>query len=389
MRSFATAHHAEDEGVGAVSLELFLEPSLRESQEQQYVYFVERENLRFALRRMILTTAASSLCTLASQALENKGLKRTTISIAGIPDTTKEAIRQALEMSPAREVIRNDLQQQMAHQDRELEILPSAIVEARNVLVHSLQLCCFRDDVLHRYVPDILAESRIVAAAPETLTNEARANISKILIERMTTRSELMETAQAIATQKKRFLDCSDHLIRCYLPLVVSIIKKNIFQSIPLEDRLSSGSEGLRKALATFLLSKKFQFSTYATACITNALKRCRIDQQRDWAKFESRRLNLSVENMGEELEDAHSPLKGLRYAKAQEAVDMILASETLTGREKSILSLFFGLEGKGEMTLQAIGRHLGLSKERVRQIKMEAMTKLRATYENPFKDEE
>jgi RNA polymerase primary sigma factor len=57
---------------------------------------------------------------------------------------------------------------------------------------------------------------------------------------------------------------------------------------------------------------------------------------------------------------------------------DMQKALDTLTNRERAILSLYFGLEGEEPLTLEEIGKRMNLTRERIRQIKEKAILRLR-----------
>ena len=72
----------------------------------------------------------------------------------------------------------------------------------------------------------------------------------------------------------------------------------------------------------------------------------------------------------------ADSTLLGLYYESLGQEVDMALAS--LTSRESKIIRCYFGLGGEEKRTLEQIGQMMGLTRERIRQIKEEALGKLR-----------
>jgi RNA polymerase primary sigma factor len=57
---------------------------------------------------------------------------------------------------------------------------------------------------------------------------------------------------------------------------------------------------------------------------------------------------------------------------------DMQKALDTLTDRERQILSLYFGIEGEEPLTLEEIGKRMHLTRERIRQIKEKAILRLR-----------
>lgn len=224
-------------------------------------------------------------------------------------------------------------------------------------------------------------------------------------------------------------------LVQANLRLVVSIAKKYTGQGILFMDLVQEGSLGLIKAAQRFDYSKGFKFSTYATwwikqtiiRAIANSSRSIRIpvhmsDKIRTLKKAI---VKLSVkkgsEPTDEELSDYlkidEKKVKSIKRAMIKEPVsldtpvaqdlcledyisddeykmpeidtekkflnnDIINILDILNQKERFIILNRFGLGGRKTKTLEELGKILGFSKERIRQIECEALKKLRRSQE-------
>ncbi|HWL07499.1 MAG TPA: sigma-70 family RNA polymerase sigma factor [Planctomicrobium sp.] len=160
-------------------------------------------------------------------------------------------------------------------------------------------------------------------------------------------------------------------LVEANVRLVASLARKFSRSGIDFEELVSDGNLILINAIDKFDYSRGFRFSTYATHAI-----------QRHFFRILKRKQRRNLR----ELLTPPEVLAECQADKVTESpVDPRLAhwlinrfDDCLTSRERLILTSRFGLQGKPEATLKAIADQIGLSKERVRQLQLRAIEKLR-----------
>jgi RNA polymerase primary sigma factor len=164
-----------------------------------------------------------------------------------------------------------------------------------------------------------------------------------------------------------------DRIIRSNLRLVVSIAKKHVGGAQTLFELISDGNVSLMRAVEKFDYSRGFRFSTYASWAI-----------MRNYARsVPKERYQLDHFATGhDEVLDIAASLRTydpneLNMNELRESIEVVLAQ--LSSVERLIVTDHFGLDAHTpQKTLEVLGRELGISKERVRQIEIQAIRKLR-----------
>ena len=153
------------------------------------------------------------------------------------------------------------------------------------------------------------------------------------------------------------------------------------------DDLISIGTIGLIKAVNTYTSKKSTRLATYAAKCIENEILMS-IRASKRIKQEVSLSLPIGTDKDGNEIsfndilgtdtdEIVDSINLKIQVGKLHEAI-----SSALTGREKTVIVSRYGLDGNGVLTLREIAERLGMTHERVRQIEVSALAKLRERLE-------
>lgn len=173
-------------------------------------------------------------------------------------------------------------------------------------------------------------------------------------------------------------------LIEHNLRLVVFLAKKYENTNIDLEDLVSIGTIGLIKGVNTYKLDKNIKLATYASRCIDNEILMYlrKTKRRRSEVSFED---SLSFDAEGNELHledvlgtESDIVTKGLEDETNKE----LLKSEIdkLNDRDREIIELRYGLNGKEELTQKEVADLLGISQSYISRIEKKVIKKLGAT---------
>lgn len=171
-------------------------------------------------------------------------------------------------------------------------------------------------------------------------------------------------------------------LIERNLRLVVYIARKFDNTGIWVEDLVSIGTIGLIKAVKTFDPSKKIKLATYASKCIENEILMFlrRSSRTRTEVSFDEP-LNKDWEGNELLLSDVMGTENDIIYRALEEEVDRVLlrkAMTRLTGREKRIMELRFGLTDGRERTQKEVADLLGISQSYISRLEKRIFKRLK-----------
>jgi RNA polymerase primary sigma factor len=285
---------------------------------------------------------------------------------------------------------------------------------------------------------DEVEEAAAADAAAEEAAREVSTDALQLFLKDIG-KVDLLTAAQEVELAKR--IERGDHrakqeMVEANLRLVVSIAKKYRNQGLPFLDLIQEGTIGLVRAAEKFDHRKGFKFSTYATWWIRQAVARALADKARtirmpvhvveklnkivrserklraelsreptsveiaydvDLTVDEVEQIRRSAQTpvslekpVGDEeesefghfLTDENLPLpdEAAEVSMRKEALRSILA--TLSHRERRVLELRYGLDGKHPRTLDEVGRTFNVTRERIRQIENQSLKKLRAVAE-------
>jgi RNA polymerase sigma factor (sigma-70 family) len=172
---------------------------------------------------------------------------------------------------------------------------------------------------------------------------------------------------------QERVAAVKDTLINCNMRLVVSIAKKHSGQTDNLWELISDGNMSLIRAVEKFDYSRGNKFSTYASWAIMKNFARSIPGERNHRERYLTGHDEL-FQAKADTRSDEHEVLDTAE--QASKTVNRLL--DQLDPRERDIIRLRAGMDGAEGLTLEQIGQQKGITKERVRQLHVRAMKKLR-----------
>ena len=250
------------------------------------------------------------------------------------------------------------------------------------------------------------------------------------------TPQEEIELGEKVQAKGRGSTEARHQMIQSNLRLVISIAKRYTNMGLSFSDLVEEGNIGLMRAVEKFNPKRGYRFSTYASWWIKQAIMRALSNQGKTiripvyvydliskWRKVRdglTQKLNriptrkeiadimevpihkvkeienivgkpgslnapVSLDSTAElidliEDDAAHSPEKKMGDILRDERIDDIL--KTLDDREKRILVLRFGLQGGSPHTLEEVAKEFGITRERIRQIEVTVLQKIRERFQ-------
>lgn len=187
---------------------------------------------------------------------------------------------------------------------------------------------------------------------------------------------------QAIAALEQGDECAKQQLIEHNLRLVVYIARRFENTGVNLEDLISIGTIGLIKAIGTYRTDKNIRLATYASRCIENEILMHirKISAQRAEVSLDEP-INMDYDGNELLLSDILGTDENVVTGKLDDAVDLVLLRQALgllNAREREIIDLRYGLNGRRELTQKEVAQKLGISQSYISRLEKRIMARLK-----------
>ena len=275
-------------------------------------------------------------------------------------------------------------------------------------------------------------DQRSLIAEYESQMRAAHKAIKKIEVEVGLAKEKIVQTYHTMVIGLRKDKIAKDNLAKANLRLVVNLAKKFLNRGLHFLDLIQEGNIGLMKAVEKFEFERGYKFSTYATWWIRQAITRAIADQSRTirvpvhmvetlnkinkikrtfvqengreptYAEL-AKELNIdekkikNIIKISKEPISLHTPIGDSEDAYIQDFIeneneaspaDSVASSDlkerirevlkSLAPREEKVLKMRFGIDVASEHTLEEVGKDFSVTRERIRQIEVKALKKLR-----------
>ena len=193
------------------------------------------------------------------------------------------------------------------------------------------------------------------------------------------------EEQQALEALEQGNEDAKKRLVEHNLRLVVYIARRFENTGTGLEDLISIGTIGLIKAIGTYRRDKNIKLATYASRCIENEILMYirKTSNQRGEVSLDEP-INMDCDGNELLLSDILGTDEDMILRPLEDAVDLCVlrkALKELPAREREIILMRFGLEGRKELTQKEVAQKMGISQSYISRLEKRIMQRLKREF--------